>query len=582
MKSRLAGTFGGNLRRYRHEAGFTQEQLSERVAITPEYLSNLERGVATPSFSLMDRLAGAVNRPAADLLEPRGVGSRWSAKADAVPAGTAAGCRDPTSLILRAVDELEEIVGICRMDDPEDLYISPSFEKVTGYNRELVIRDQTRFLQTVHEDDREAVTELMRQVRAPGTRAAECRIVRTDGSVRLVRIRGKTCTDGLFVGIAVDITEERRATDSFEQLSRYISHEVRNAATVVNGSLRPLIMAMDDEAIRRRLQLAMGALNELTGLTDDVLAGSDNGWPEAHTVPVDLQPIATEIVERFQPLALEKDLEIFSEGHGCVVMADPVRLGHVLVNLVGNAVKYTDSGFIRVRWENLPDGYAEISVIDSGPGIEQTRLSEMLTSDTAPATPLGHGLGLHIAGSLTRSMGGTLVGRSVVGNGTTVTVRLIQAPPETGKRRTAGPAEDRAASAASAAPAVAPHIPPKKILVVEDTTITMIWLRSVLRDAGHTVIPVMDGAAAQKALRDARPDLAIIDMHLPDGDGIELAQRLKACGALQDVPVIFTSALVDKRLRSHVRRMHHSAIIAKPFEPELLHQTMADLLAAKG
>lgn len=486
MSRQLAAIFGRNLRHHRLRSGLTQERFAEQVDITPEYLSNLERGVSTPSFGLLEQLA--------DALHTR-----------------------PDALLRPVVDA-------------------------------------------------------------------------TAGNGGEVRPRGRSNADALFFGVAPDITAEQRAQDAAEHLARYISHEVRNATTAVAGILQPL--SDDGHAQAHRIRLAIGALAELSDFADMVLAGASTTGPSEHlpTEPVAVEPIVLRIIARYRAMAEEHGIAVTYDGHECVVQADPMRLAHVLSNLIGNAVKFTATGGVTLRCSHDDDGHASIRVIDTGPGIPPDRLAELLSKDGSPASRPGHGMGMRIAVSLTEAMGGSVSAESDPGSGTTFTVRLPTAEIDAvSTRRTAKPATRAATVTLPSehiggdggtrdALATARGVrAPRSILLVEDTAIAMIWLRSILVSHGHTVIKATDAAGALAAADRHPIDIAVVDVQLPDGDGVDLAKRLRTRLSRTDLPVILTSALVDDRLRERAGGIHRSVLLTKPFDDGALLCAINDL-----
>jgi CheY-like chemotaxis protein len=227
---------------------------------------------------------------------------------------------------------------------------------------------------------------------------------------------------------------------------------------------------------------------------------------------------------------------------GLVVQADPLRLRQVLINLLGNAVKFNQPGgrvFVDARRH---DGLVALRIRDDGRGIAPDRLSQVgepfnrLGAETSGIE--GTGIGLSIVIALVEAMGGRLTLDSAPGRGTVVEVLLQPADAIGGLAR----ADAESAPAASAEAAL-PSAPPTRLLYIEDNPVNVLLVEEYLRSStGYEISSAATGErGVAQALRD-RPDLVLVDMQLPDFDGFEVLRRLRADERTRAIPCVALSA----------------------------------------
>jgi CheY-like chemotaxis protein len=254
--------------------------------------------------------------------------------------------------------------------------------------------------------------------------------------------------------------------------------------------------------------------------------------------PLDLMPIVAESVAIVQPLIAARGLQLVVEepvGAGPRVQADRLRLRQVIVNLLSNAAKYNrESGTITVRCQDDAAG-ARLSVTDTGAGIAREKLARLFQPFDRLGAELGNvegtGIGLALSKQLTELMGATLGAESELGAGSTFWVELPRA-------------EGRPLPAAAAASAL--HglgDVPLDVLYIEDNRSNVEVIAAFLAPHAHVQLRTAATGDAGLALAHARrPDIILLDIHLPGMDGYEVLRRLRADAALSGVPVIALSA----------------------------------------
>ena len=345
-----------------------------------------------------------------------------------------------------------------------------------------------------------------------------------------------------------------------------MSHEIRTPLSAVMGYAN-LIAATETSSPEtrdwsRRLQRSA---EHLLALLDDVLdlAKIEAGKLELHLVSADPTSVLEEVGVLMEPRAAEKGLELTVAADTELparLRTDPLRLKQILVNLVGNAIKYTPRGEVtvqaRLRTSPVGRGFErrlEIEVADTGVGIPKDELERLFRpfeqGRTRPRSG-GVGLGLDIARRLARLLGGDIEARSEIGVGS---VFLLVLPVETGADRGTTPARLVTRSGLIPQAPVAPRLDGRRLLVVDDAEDNRTIMSHFLRQAGAEVVEASGVAEAEVALAvtsTARVDAVVTDLQLADGDGLMLVRRMGERGDLRPVLVLTADAMLETRERA--------------------------------
>ncbi|MBI5258925.1 MAG: PAS domain S-box protein [Burkholderiales bacterium] len=461
----------------------------------------------------------------------------------------------------------------------------------TGEDRQI---DYEAMWQPVHPDELVALRERYEAaINAGAPLDVELRLTGADGAVRWAHALGalEGWDDGrpaLYRLVVQDITErklveqaerdrqllEQAARTQVEVLSR-VSHELRTPLHAVLGFAEMLERHEAAHlAERSRAQLAhiRDSARHLLLIVNDILELTRlRGRRDALSlVPVALCPVVKEAVAMLEPLAAAREVSVqVSPGvSGPWVQADRQRLLQVVINLLGNAIKYNrHGGRVVLGCDTDASQQVLLSVADTGPGIApqaQARLFEPFFRAEALAPGArrddSSGLGLAIARAMAEAMGGDISVDSAPGHGSTFTLRLQGAP------SAPMPAHGAAPAAPAADAGVHGHV-----LYIEDNEVNCLLIEGYLRDRpGITLTCCSTGAEGLMQARRLRPSLILIDTHLPDLDGNELVRQLMADPDLYRTPCVAFSAdqdlrAVERAIRAGFREYLHKPVASAEF-----------------
>lgn len=482
----------------------------------------------------------------------------------------------------------------------------------------------------IHPEDREEALANWISAISNGTEfRQEMRWLRPDGSALWIMALG-TPEYGendeivAYVGLNIDIqhnkelaedleTQRERAEQAAAAKTSFLanmSHEIRTPMNGVVGFTELLLETDLDDEQRGHVQLIADSGRALMRLLNDILdvAKIEAGQLRIVNEPADIRSKLRHCIKLLEPMARAKGLNLGVWVDDAVpehIEIDRLRLRQVILNLIGNAVKFTETGGIDVeaRVENSSGGrYLLISVIDTGIGIEQDKLESIFTPFTQEDDSIGRryggtGLGLAISSQLIDMMGGGITVHSKTGVGTNFTIRLPLA--ESKRAEAKVPANDTA-------PATLSRLHGRRVLIAEDHSINQQLILAMATSLGLDAQLAEDGEEAVAAVIEAAEnreafDAVLMDMQMPGMDGLEATKRLRTLGyEASELPIIALTANCfpddieacrKAGMQSHIGKPVTQIALARELarflpEPEVdeetVYKTAASRLGAQG
>ena len=504
------------------------------------------------------------------------------------------------------------------------LYLSPRWKEIIGFTDEELPSSQEIFKKYTHPDDQKMVDQLFKNFIIGPSEFTQCRfrMIHKDGAVisiltRALAVRSKKGLATRLIGTNTDIsdlvarehevielnkaleTKVKQRTTELEQALKTaqdaneaksiflsnMSHEIRTPMNGIMGLTALCLKTPLNEKQHDYLSKVMLSSKTLLEILNEIL---DFNKVESNMMELEKQPVALrELVEQvsslMQPAADEKTLNLVTQIADDIpdwVISDSIRLTQILLNLVGNAIKFTEKGGVKIKLNpvsthNDNDDSADsegltvrFSIIDTGIGMKNTKdlFTPFKQEDVSTTRRFGgSGLGLSISKGLVELMGGKLHVETEVDKGSRFffDLRLEETSPPN-EVKNAGAKEQPASY----------NFEGLNILIVEDNRINQIIAEEMLIGTGCKNAVVENGQQALKYLEQHPVNLILMDIQMPVMDGITAIKHIKNNPLLRDVPVIaMTANVMDHEVENYFN-LDFCAVIGKPFDQKEMLATI--------
>ena len=480
----------------------------------------------------------------------------------------------------------------CAFDEKRHMdFVTEPIEELTGYPAaQFLSEDELCYKDLILDRDRKLLDRVVSEAVKKGAPwEIEYRIRRQDGAERWVYECGRALEQGgrtWLDGIILDVTTRKKmegelklarkqadaANEAKSSFLANMSHEIR---TPMNAGIGLTHLALQTELNTRQrdyLGKIQGAANNLLGIINDILDFSkiEAGKLAVEDTDFRLDDVLENLSSVLGPKSSEKGLELLITREAEIpttLKGDPLRLGQVLINLVNNAIKFTEKGEVLVRVSYPEAGVLHFTVRDSGIGMTEEQVSRLFQSfSQADASTTrrygGTGLGLAISKKLVELMGGEISVESTLGEGSTFTFSVRCEVSET-----------------TSAPRFVPEadIEGMKVLLVDDNATSCEVLEELMKSFSFRTKSVSNGKAALEELEAAADEdpysLVLMDWRMPELDGMEASKRIREHQKL-DPRIIMITSFGREEVRARAEQVGLDGFLMKPVAPSVLFDTI--------
>jgi signal transduction histidine kinase/CheY-like chemotaxis protein/ligand-binding sensor domain-containing protein len=363
------------------------------------------------------------------------------------------------------------------------------------------------------------------------------------------------------------VQQKERAESADKTKSAFLatmSHEIRTPMNGIIGLTQILLRDDPREDQQENLNLLKFSGQHLLAIIDDILDISkmEAGKLMLESIDFNLNELIGNLIKMLKIKAQEKGIKIeyrYDHTLPAFVKGDPIRIGQIINNLVGNSIKFTERGFVEVSVKPAPSNGFHFSITDTGIGIETRRINDIFGSFTQANSETtrkygGTGLGLTIAKKLVNMMEGEIAVESKIGLGSvfSFTLKLMEGNPPIGAHEEVPEINSTAV---------------KRILLVEDNKVNQLVAVNFLKKWGMKTTVAQNGKEAVALIKDESYDLVLMDLQMPEMDGYEATRQIRSMeeSYFNEVPIIALSASVTGMVKSNVMAAGMTDYLSKPF-----------------
>lgn len=381
----------------------------------------------------------------------------------------------------------------------------------------------------------------------------------------------------------IEIVQAKEAAEEAanikSQFISTISHEIRTPLNAIIGVANLLQLGNPKPDQMDNLNILKISSENLLQLVNNILDFSklEAGKLQLENIDFNLRSLVFDVKDLFSIKAMEKNVELlinFDEKIPSVLKGDPLRINQLLINLVNNAIKFTDSGYVKidlsVQLTTINHALIHFSVSDSGIGIPSSKQSQIFQSFTQADSNTtrkfgGTGLGLSICKRILENLNSKLQLESVVGKGSRFYFTInfeVSRNASIGKSSRTASFED--------------SIKGKRVLVVEDNMMNIMVIRQFLQKWGVVTEIALNGREGVNRLQESNFDAILMDIHMPEMDGIEATKIIRKMTdeRKRNVPIIALTAENEMQFRQRVYEVGMNDYIFKPFNPDDLRERL--------
>ncbi len=380
---------------------------------------------------------------------------------------------------------------------------------------------------------------------------------------------------------------KQAAEDANQAKSEFLanmSHEIRTPLNAVLGFSELLDRSVQDPKAKTYLEAIQSSGKTLLALINDILDLSkiEAGKLQAHYEPMDLPSVIYDMEKIFSYNVQEKSLELIikvAENVPKIIQFDEVRLRQILFNVIGNAIKFTTEGYVKVTVDakliTPQKANLFLTVEDSGIGIESSKQKLIFQpfqqiDGSRTRQYGGTGLGLAITKRLTEILGGAIQLRSRLNQGscfgfTFYDVEVVSQPLN--------------ASLTTNSPTNFNQFQPLSILIVDDSFVNCQLLKDYFANSHHHIVTTTEGLEAIALVNTFEPDLILLDLFMPDLDGWQILERLKQNPLTQEIPIIILTTTYPENI--HLLQSYCQGILLKPINTQDIFTVMAQIFSVQ-